>query len=129
MVVEQDDKTYKFIAILELINIAYAPFVIKNAIASFPEKTLDKINQWFRYRIIPNSRENKYELLKNIDVESSEELANKHFALSLSDQYWLKPIHISITWKNINYFTNDYDSHEFFDANYGNNEMCIRDRY
>ena len=121
MVVEQDDKTYKFIAILELINIAYAPFVIKNAIASFPEKTLDKINQWFRYRIIPNSRENKYELLKNIDVESSEELANKHFALSLSDQYWLKPIHSSITWKNINYFTNDYDSHEFFDANYGNN--------
>lgn len=121
IVVEQDDKTYQFIAVVELINTAYAPFVIKNAMDCFPKKTLDKLNQWFRYRIIPNSRENKYELLKDIDVESSEELANKHFALSLSDQYWLKPIHSSITWKNINYFTNDYDSHEFFDANYGNN--------
>ena len=85
IVVEQDDKTYQFIAVVELINTAYAPFVIKNAMDCFPEKTLDKLNQWFRYRIIPNSRENKYELLKDIDVESSEELANKHFALSLSD--------------------------------------------
>lgn len=52
---------------------------------------------------------------------SSEELANKHFALSLSDQYWLKPINSSIVWEDINYFTNDYNSRDFFDINYGTN--------
>lgn len=121
MVLEQDGKTYKFTEVFELINTSYAPLVVENTITSFPEKTLDKINQWFRYRMIPNSRENKYELLKKFKVESSEELATKHFALSLSDQYWLKPINSTIAWEDINYFTNDYDSHDFFDANYGNN--------
>ena len=37
------------------------------------------------------------------------ELLNKSYALSLSDQYWLKEETSNIQWKDINFFSNDFE--------------------
>lgn len=39
--------------------------------------------------------------------------------MSLSDQYWLKPLDENISWEDINYFDYDYDGKDFFEATYG----------
>ena len=39
--------------------------------------------------------------------------------MSLSDQYWLKPLDENISWEDINYFDHYYDGKDFFEATYG----------
>ncbi len=66
-----------------------------------------------------NYRDNKDSIFEEYQVRDGYELANKHYALSLSDQYWLKPLDENISWKDINYFGHDYDGKDFFEATYG----------
>lgn len=71
-------------------------------------KLADKLNQWWRSRIIPASRDGLRYILHLYDVESSAVLSKRSLGLSLSDQYWLKPVGSELTWQNINFFTNDF---------------------
>ena len=42
-------------------------------------------------------------------IKSTDELLNKSYALSLSDQYWIKEeSQKNLKWENINFFTNDF---------------------
>lgn len=80
---------------------------------------IKSINDWFSTRIIPNYRDDKESIFEGYQVRDGYELANKHYALSLSDQYWLKPIDEDISWEDINYFDHDYDGKFFFEVTYG----------
>lgn len=80
---------------------------------------IKSINDWFSTRIIPNYRDGKESIFEGYQVRDGYELANKHYALSLSDQYWLKPIDEDISWEDINYFDHDYDGKYFFEVTYG----------
>ena len=71
-------------------------------------KLADKLNQWWRSRIIPASRDGLRYILHLYDVESSAFLSKRSLGLSLSDQYWLKPVGSELTWQEVNFFTNDF---------------------
>ena len=71
-------------------------------------KLADKLNQWWRSRIIPASRDGLRYILHLYDVESSAVLSKRSLGLSLSDQYWLKPVGSELTWQEVNFFTNDF---------------------
>ena len=71
-------------------------------------KLADKLNQWWRSRIIPASRDGLRYILHLYDVESSAVLSKRSLGLSLSDQYWLKPVESELTWQEVNFFTNDF---------------------
>ena len=71
-------------------------------------KLADKLNQWWRSRIIPASRDGLRYILHLYDVESPAVLSKRSLGLSLSDQYWLKPVGSELTWQDINFFTNDF---------------------
>ena len=102
--------------ILEINNINYAPLSIYNAYNSKSENILKVTNNWFKGRGIPSWRKDLEKLLERLNVSSSEELLNKAYGLSLSDQYWLKAIDDNISWSNINFFDNDFEYEAYLEA-------------
>ena len=88
-------------------NEKYAPFgLIKN-------NKIDKteFNKWWKNRQIPASRKGLKEVLHNSDIYDEDNfdlLDSKAYCLSLSDQYWVKSIDDDISWKDINFFDNDF---------------------
>lgn len=95
--------------IYEICNLEYAPVSLKNASKDKSKSTVKILNNWFKNRGIPAWRKDIEKLLERLHITSTEELLNKSFALSLSDQYWIKEEHDNIEWKDINFFTNDFE--------------------
>ena len=100
----------------EIYNIDFAPLAIYNAYHDKSQNLAKEANNWFRGRGIPSWRKDLEKLLEKLNVSSPEELLNKSYGLSLSDQYWLKEEHSDIKWENINFFTNDFEYEAFLDA-------------
>ena len=102
--------------IIEIYNIEYAPLAIFNAYNDKSQSLVKESNAWFRGRGIPSWRKDLENLLEKLNVSSPEELLNKSFSLSLSDQYWLKDSESSIKWEDINFFTNDFEYEAYLEA-------------
>lgn len=66
------------------------------------------LNAWWTRRSIPASRQGIREVLEELELSSPQELINKCFGLSLSDQYWVSPIDQPLDWHRINFFENDF---------------------
>lgn len=95
--------------IYEVYNIEYAPLSFKNAFYSKTTNNEKALNQWYRGRGIPDWRKDLKSLLENLNIKSTEELLNKSYGLSLSDQYWIKEeSQKELKWENINFFTNEF---------------------
>lgn len=93
---EYDDNIHLIVNIMNVYkeNFAYIPLgIIEN-------NTVDKglINKWWFNRLVPISRNSN-----NIDI-----LKSKSYALSLSDQYWVREKGSNTKWNDINFFDNDF---------------------
>lgn len=108
MLVEYDTKANQIKNIYEEYNLLYAPLSIINAKKDKAKSLVKETNYWFKGRGIPSWRKDLESMLEKLNVRGPEELLNKAYALSLSDQYWLKEEKSKITWDNINFFTNDF---------------------
>ena len=106
--------------ILNIYNIDYAPYKLKCDYES-NGKLEKSINNWYSGRGIPVYRDNLKEIMEQFNIDTTKELINKHFALSLSDQYWVKPSDLTIQWEEINYFDNTYNAVAFANATFGEN--------
>ena len=102
--------------IYEIYNIEYAPLAVFNASKNKSFSLTKAVNDWFRGRGIPSWRKGLEKLLDKLGVSSSDELLNKSYGLSLSDQYWLKDVNSDVKWENINFFTNDFEYEAYLDA-------------
>ena len=102
--------------IYDIYNIDYAPLSISNANKTLGANLLKQINDWFKGRGIPSWRKDLEKLLEKLNVSSPEELLNKYYALSLSDQYWLKEENSNVKWQDINFFTNDFEYEAYLEA-------------
>lgn len=102
--------------IYDIYNIDYAPLSISNANKTLGANLLKQINDWFKGRGIPSWRKDVEKLLEKLNVSSPEELLNKSYALSLSDQYWLKEENSNVKWQDINFFTNDFEYEAYLEA-------------
>lgn len=100
-----DKETHTILKILETVNAEYAPLGIVEYKTGISRRLL---NSWWHHRSIPASRNNFREAMDTIGVESSVELLEKCYGLSLSDQYWVKPEKSSLHWENVNFFQNDF---------------------
>ena len=79
----------------------------------------DILNHWWRRRSIPASRSGIDKALRTLNLDAPQELLTKCFGLSLSDQYWIKPITSEIGWNDVNFFTNSF-SEDLGDLLFGN---------
>jgi len=77
------------------------------------------LNDWWRGRSIPASRQNLRNVMDDLKVSSAEKLLTKCFGLSLSDQYWINPVANSLDWEKINFFDNSF-SDDVGDTLFGN---------
>lgn len=94
--------------IYEIYSIDYSPLSVYNASKDKSKNIIKELNGWFRNRGIPSWRKDVEKLLKNLNISTTEELLNKAYALSLSDQYWIKEENNSVKWEDINFFKNDF---------------------
>lgn len=115
---EYNEVLYGFDKIYEIINIDYAPLIIYNQYNndSNLNNLLKVINEWFKGRGIPSLRDNINILLEKLNIDNPSELLNKSFALSLSDQYYIKPFDLDIKYDDVNFFDNSFDYMEFLEA-------------
>ena len=100
-----------FTNIYVLCNMDYAPYHLRNSDALCVE-----LSEWFKNRGIPSFRDQLDLLMHRLNVHAPSELLDKAFGLSLSDQYWLKPIDLNISYDKINFFENDFEYAPFMDA-------------
>lgn len=100
-----DEETHSINKITSLIHPEYAPLGIVDYKTGISRKSF---NNWWRDRAIPASRSKFKEVLEELDITSSIELLERCFGLSLSDQYWIKEKESLATWKEVNFFTNDF---------------------
>ena len=92
----------EFSKIYEVKNIDYAPLILKQAYnEESDEKLLEALVEWFKSRKIPSFREDLDSLLVKFDINTSEELSDKAFGLSLSDQYWIRPVNNKTKYSEI----------------------------
>ena len=114
------DNTYNIInKIYDMYNIDYAPLGIKNASSDKSKNLAKELNLWFRGRGIPLWRKDVESLLERLKISATDELLDKAFALSLSDQYWVKQETQKIEYKDINFFENDFKYKGFLAASFG----------
>jgi hypothetical protein len=108
--IELEHNTNVISKIYEIYNLDYAPLAFKNAVNKKTENNVKALNEWFKGRGIPSWRKDIEKLLERLNVASPEELLNKAYGLSLSDQYWIKEEkQVDLKWKDINFFTNNFE--------------------
>ena len=116
MLIGYNDKDFVIEKIYEVYNMDCAPLSVINAMNDKSKSLLNEVNSWYKSRGIPSWRKDLENLLEKLNVSSPEELLNKSFSLSLSDQYWLKDSESSIKWEDINFFTNDFEYEAYLEA-------------
>lgn len=66
------------------------------------------LNEWWRGRAIPASRDGIQEALLELNLSVTQKLLDKSYGLSLSDQYWIRPSTSDLKWSAINFFDNSF---------------------
>ena len=128
LLAEYNEISKFFDRIYEVYDINYAPYIIKNF---YIENDLNdppfrtNLSQWFRNRGIPTWRDKLDLLLHRLNITVPSELLDKAFGLSLSDQYWLKPYNLDISYDDINFFDNEFPYTEFLEASFSKNSKTI----
>lgn len=126
LVAEYQPSLAVFIKIIEVKDIAYAPLILKKSYnQNDEEKFIVELSKWFKGRGIPSWRDKLDILLARLNLSTPEELLDKAFGLSLSDQYWIKPIDSDIKYEDINIFDHDFDASEFLEATFSNSSRSI----
>ena len=125
---EYNETSKFFDRIYEVYDINYAPYILKSFyieddINDTPFRT--NLSEWFKGRGIPSWRDKLDLLLHRLNITAPYELLDKAFGLSLSDQYWLKPLGSDISYDDINFFDNDFDYAEFMEASLSVNSKSI----
>lgn len=105
MTLEYDSISCSFTKIYNLSNMEYAPYIISRS-SNDNDALLKRVSRWFLGRGIPSWRDRLDLLLHRLNIIAPNELLNKAFGLSLSDQYWLKPFDTNIKYDDINFFDN-----------------------
>lgn len=68
-----------------------------------------ELNDWWIDRSIPASRSGVRKALETLNLSDTRMLLTKCFGLSLSDQYWIRPVdREDLHWKDINFFNHPF---------------------
>lgn len=65
---------------------------------------------WLQHRYMPPLRPSAPRILQQAGERSTDMLMFASLGLNLSDQYWFKPVGSQLSWSEVNFFENPYDS-------------------
>lgn len=118
---KMDNDTGAIFSVEKVLNLEYLPIGINDITKStFDEQSLVRLNDWWRTRAIPATRDGILDGLRTMGLDSCKALLNKAFGMSLSDQYWFCPNDIDVEWKDVCFFRNDF-SNDVGDIIFDNN--------
>ena len=109
---EFNKKRERVVSLKPLADVAWAPL---GACSSPGKMHPDYLRQWMLNRAIPKARPHVEALLRETGFENVSQLVLSSLGLSLSDQYWFKPVDaktgeaLPLIWEEINYFDNGFD--------------------
>lgn len=72
------------------------------------------LTEFMAHRSIPNTRQNLPSVLELFQANDALDLSIKSYQLNLSDHYWIKPVESSLSWNQINFFTNSFTDNLIF---------------
>lgn len=87
-------------------NPEYAPLGLVDDDKNIDE---DALSDWWEGRCLPDSRLNVEKILEALQL-SKQELIINSLGLSLSDQYWVKPVGSGTSWEEVNFFQNEFSN-------------------
>ncbi len=68
---------------------------------------------WWQHRAIPRTRGGMTAKLAQLGFELPSQIPFASLGLSLSDQYWVRPLGARVKWEDINFFDNDFSEDDF----------------
>lgn len=77
-------------------------------------RSCQRFGSWWQRRGIPQTRQGIEHVLATLGIDTPSKIHFKNNALSLSDQYWIKPYGTDLRWEDINYFDNDFADEDIF---------------
>ena len=102
--VELTKRSGSIIAVTKTYHLEHAPLTTTDDRGLNPLK----LDDWLEGRSIPASRHNVARLMRDLEINTPTALALQSYALSLSDQYWLKPTNQNLKWEDVNFFQNEF---------------------
>jgi hypothetical protein len=102
---EYDLESHVVTRIVRMVDAARAPLGLIDERGRTSKRDL---NYWWRHRAIPASREQVEHLLENLRLDSTLELVERTFGLSLADRYWINDVDAPQRWCDVNFFDNDF---------------------
>lgn len=109
--IELDNASCSVSAIGEIYEPAHVPVGVPVKTGAKHKKgQIDRsaLNEWWKGRAIPASRDGIRNALMEMNIPSTQKLLDKCLGLSLSDQYWICPVGSGISWGSVNFFENDF---------------------
>ena len=76
-----------------------------------------QMSDWIENRGLPRGRSDLVYIQKDMNVKNSKELSFGSYALNLTDQYWAHKSDVELSWKNLNFFDNNFEDFIDFDIN------------
>lgn len=80
----------------------------ENLIPIRANKSKADFRGWWRDRAVPKTQGSILAFLREYDIPTTQSYLLKNLGLSLDDHYWVRPIKQSLTWEQVNLFTNDF---------------------
>lgn len=105
------DENYQLLKIKQIADSKRMP--VGTAKSEYNEISKDtdfhKFKIWWKSRFIPSDRKYLKKAMNLLNLNAIDELVSKTHCASLNDQYWTKQSNDKSKWKDINFFTNDFD--------------------
>ena len=105
-----DSLTGEFYDADEIWDAARAPLSVMSPRGKRASKS--SLSYWWSHRAIPKSRTGIEAKLAELGISETYDLPFRSLGLSLSDQYWVKPVGANIKWKDVNFFENSFPESE-----------------
>jgi len=99
------NQRYEITEVLDVLNEEHIPVGVKN---NEVMSLTDALQDWWKHRSIPASRNNLEQGLTKLNIKITSELLEKSFGLSLTDHYWICPEGANLQWHKINYYENPF---------------------
>lgn len=111
--IELDEASGAISSVGEVLSARHVPVGIKVLKAEPVKKErIDRagLNEWWKGRAIPASRDGIKNVLMELNITSTQRLLDKCLGLSLSDQYWICPADSDVSWEAVNFFENPFSN-------------------
>lgn len=108
---EYDSEAGVFFETNRIYDMARAPLGLVSPRGSYV--SAKALTYWWNHRAIPQVRDGLSAKLSQLGLESSFQVPFASLGLSLSDQYWIRPLGASLRWEEVNFFDNDFNEAQF----------------